>query len=179
MTINDKTNVDTVNVMVEIPKGSRNKYDYYKERKQIKLDRMLFSSVYYPCDYGYIKDTLSLDGDPLDALVLSWEPTFPGYLIEARPIGTFMMRKEKGPDEKILCVPVGDPQWNHIKELDEIPPHLLNEIEHFFGSYKTLEEKYLKVEGWKQKEFTLKTVQYAYHRYKNYINESGNPLNSN
>lgn len=174
MTINDRTNIDTVNVMVKIPKGSRKKYKFDKVRRQIKLDRMLFSSVHCPCDYGYIKDTLSFDGDSLDALVLSSEPTFPGCLIEARPIGMFIMRKEKGSDEKILCVPVGDPLWNRIKELDEIPPHLLNEIEHFFGSYKTLEEKYLKVKGWKQKEFALKTVQYAYHRYKNYINESDN-----
>lgn len=174
MVTSNTADIEIVNVMVEIPKGSRNKYEFDKVRQQIKLDRMLFSSVHYPCDYGYIEDTLSLDGDPLDALVLLWEPTFPGCLIEARPIGMFMMKDEKGPDEKILCVPVGDPLWNHVKELDEIPPHLLKEIEHFFASYKTLEEKDVTVEGWKDKEFTLKTIKDSYTRHKEYINESSN-----
>ena len=167
MVMSNTADIEIVSVMVEIPKGSRNKYEFDKVRQQIKLDRMLFSSVHYPCDYGYIEDTLSLDGDPLDALVLLWEPTFPGCLIEARPIGMFMMKDEKGPDEKILCVPVGDPLWNHIQELDEIPPHLLKEIEQCFASYKALEEKDVMIEGWKDKDFTLKTIKDAYLRYKN------------
>jgi inorganic pyrophosphatase len=101
--------VPTVNVMVEIPKGSRNKYEYDKKNRVIKFDRMLFSAMHYPSDYGYIVDTLAEDGDALDALVLVWEPTFPGCLIEARPVGLFRMRDEKGPDAKILCIPLGDP----------------------------------------------------------------------
>ena len=98
-----------VDVMIEIPKGSRNKYEYDKERNRLRFDRMLFSAVHYPSDYGFILNTLALDGDALDALVLVWEPTFPGCIIEARPVGLFKMQDEKGPDEKILCVPLYDP----------------------------------------------------------------------
>src|SRR5512135_2615521 len=97
----------TVMVMVEIPKGSRNKYEFDKTKRLLKFDRMLFSAVHYPSDYGFILDTLAEDTDPLDALVLVSEPTFPGCLIDAKPIGLFRMRDEKGPDEKILCVPLG------------------------------------------------------------------------
>jgi len=129
----------TVDVMIEIPKGSRNKYEFDKKRGVLKFDRMLFSSVHYPSDYGYILDTWAEDNDPLDALVLLWEPTFPGCLIEAKPVGLFKMWDEKGPDMKILCVPVADPLWNHINRLSEAPPHLLKEIEHFFTIYKELE----------------------------------------
>ena len=114
-----------VNVMIEIPKGSRNKYEYDTGKKRLKFDRMLFSAVHYPSDYGFIEDTLAQDGDPLDALVLVWEPTFPGCMIEAKPVGLFRMWDEKGPDEKILCVPLHDPFWNYIDALSNIPPHLL------------------------------------------------------
>lgn len=123
----------TIDVIIEIPKGSRNKYELDNERNIIRFDRMLFSAVNYPGDYGYIPDALALDGDPLDALVLVWEPTFPGCLIETIPVGLFAMEDEKGPDEKILCIPVGDPLWNHIRKLDDVPPHLLKGIEHFFS----------------------------------------------
>ena len=115
----------TVQVMVEIPKGSRNKYEYDKRIGKLRFNRMLFSAVHYPSDYGFILDTLAEDGDALDALVLLWEPTFPGCLIEAKPIGLFKMWDENKPDEKILCVPCADPNWNHIKELSDVPPHLL------------------------------------------------------
>lgn len=139
---------DSVDVIVEIPKGSRNKYEYDGQKGSFKLDRMLFSSMHYPSDYGFIKDTLAEDGDPLDALVLVTEPTFPGCLIESKPVGLFKMRDEKGIDHKILCVPVGDPLWNHIGSLKDVPPHLLIEIEHFFDVYKELERKKTAVEGW-------------------------------
>ncbi len=139
---------DSVDVIVEIPKGSRNKYEYDGPKGAFKLDRMLFSSMHYPSDYGFIKDTLAEDGDPLDALVLVTEPTFPGCLIESKPVGLFKMRDEKGIDHKILCVPVGDPLWNHIGTLKDVPPHLLIEIEHFFDVYKELERKKTAVEGW-------------------------------
>ncbi len=138
----------TIPVIIEIPKGSRNKYEYDKVRKIIKFDRMLFSSVHYPSDYGFIPDTLADDGDPLDALVMVWEPTFPGCLIEAKPIGLFSMTDDKGNDEKILCVPIGDPLWRHIEKLADVPPHYLREIEHFFKIYKDLEGKKTTTKGW-------------------------------
>ena len=158
--------VPSVNVMVEIPKGSRNKYEYDSKRKVIKFDRMLFSAMHYPSDYGFITDTLAEDGDPMDALVLVWEPTFPGCMIEARPVGLFRMRDEKGPDAKILCIPLGDPMWNYIKTLDDVPPHLLNEIEHFFKVYKDLEEKKTGIEGWEGLDSALKDIKEAQERFK-------------
>jgi inorganic pyrophosphatase len=161
--------VPTVNVMVEIPKGSRNKYEYDSRRKVIKFDRMLFSAMHYPSDYGFITDTLAEDGDPIDALVLVWEPTFPGCMIEARPVGLFRMRDEKGPDAKILCIPLGDPMWNYIKTLADVPPHLLKEIEHFFKVYKDLEEKKTGIEGWEGLDSALKDIREAQERFKAFV----------
>ena len=155
----------TVSVMIEIPKGSRNKYEYDSERKRLRFDRMLFSAVHYPGDYGFIEETLALDGDSLDALVLVWEPTFPGCIMEAKPIGLFKMWDEKGPDEKILCVPVADPHWNHIETLEQAPPHLLKEIEHFFKIYKELEKKKTGVEGWQDKAAALMVIEESRERY--------------
>lgn len=152
-------------VMIEVPKGSRNKYEYDKRRGRIRFDRLLFSPVHYPTDYGFIEGTLALDGDALDALVLVWEPTFPGCLIEARPVGLFRMADEKGPDEKILCVPIHDPHWNEIHSLDEVPRHLLREIEHFFTIYKDLEEKEVRVEGWASREDAEVVIREARARY--------------
>jgi inorganic pyrophosphatase len=157
----------SVTVMIEIPKGSRNKYEYDKEKRVLRFDRMLFSAVHYPSDYGFIPDTLAQDGDPLDALVLVWEPTFPGCLIEARPVGLFKMWDEKGLDEKILCVPVSDPLWNYIESLADVPPHLLKEIAHFFAIYKDLEEKKTGVEGWEDRDAALKVIRESQHRYRN------------
>lgn len=154
-----------ISVMVEIPKGSRNKYEYDKELKLIKFDRMLFSSVHYPSDYGFIPDTLAEDGDALDALVLVWEPTFPTCMIEAKAIGVFKMWDEKGPDSKVLCVPVNDPLWNHLNDLGDVPPHLLKEIQHFFTIYKDLEEKKTGVEGWEDKASALIEIKKSRERY--------------
>jgi inorganic pyrophosphatase len=151
----------TVDVIVEIPKGSRNKYEYDREKGTFKLDRMLFSSMHYPSDYGFIRDTLAEDGDPLDALVLVTEPTFPGCLIESKPVGMFKMRDEKGIDYKILCVPVGDPLWNPIDGLGDVPPHLLIEIEHFFDVYKELERKKTAVEGWEDAASAQRVIRLA------------------
>ena len=106
--------------LVEIPKGSRNKYEYDHEHDVIKLDRFLFSSMVYPTDYGFIPDTLGLDGDPLDAMVCVSEPTFPGCMIEVKPIALFRMEDDKGIDDKVLCVPLNDPSWNTLEELDDI-----------------------------------------------------------
>jgi inorganic pyrophosphatase len=114
----------------------------------VRYDRMIFSSMMYPADYGFIPETLALDGDPLDVLVLVTEPTFPGCVMEVKPIGVFHMADEKGPDEKVICVPVSDPVWNKLEDLSDVNSHLLKEIEHFFKVYKDLEQKKVDVEGW-------------------------------
>ncbi len=156
----------TVTVMVEIPKGSRNKYEYDHETGMIVFDRMLFSAVHYPSDYGFILETLAGDGDPLDALVLVSEPTFPGCLIEVKPIGLFKMWDEKGRDEKILCVPVTDPYWNRLNELEDVNVHLLTEIKHFFSIYKDLEEKKVGVEDWEDRKQAIKIIRESQERYR-------------
>ncbi len=163
-----KTNQQTitVQVIIEIVKGSRNKYEYDSRSNRIVFDRMLYSAVHYPSDYGFIVDTLAGDGDALDAMVLLWESTFPGCQIECRPVGLFKMWDEKGPDEKILCVPVTDPMWNGIHCLAEVPPHLLLEIEHFFKIYKELEKKKTGVDGWADHDAAVSTIQEAQHRYE-------------
>ncbi len=147
-----------VTVFVEIPKGSRNKYEYEPATGGIVLDRMLFTSMQYPADYGFIEGTLAGDGDTLDALVFVGEPTFPGCHIRARPIGLFRMRDEKGPDEKILCVPLRDPMWSHVEDLRDVNPNLLNEIEHFFAVYKDLEQKEVATEGFGGREEAIRVV---------------------
>jgi inorganic pyrophosphatase len=124
---------------VEIPKGSRNKYEFDHERGVMRLDRRLFSATTYPADYGYIPGTLGEDGDPLDALVLVDDPTFPGCWIRARPLGVFFMEDERGPDAKIVCVVAGDPLWADVRDIEEMPSQLRDEIHHFFDVYKTLE----------------------------------------
>ena len=126
-------------VTIEIPKGHRNKYEVDHETGRIRLDRLLFTAMSYPADYGYIEDSLGEDSDPLDALVLLQEPTFPGCIVRARPIGMFHMRDEAGGDDKILCVPAGDPRQAHITELDQISEFDRLEIQHFFETYKDLE----------------------------------------
>jgi inorganic pyrophosphatase len=138
----------TIEVIVEIPRGSRNKYEYDHERHLIRLDRRLFSATVYPADYGFVPDTLAEDGDPLDVLVLLDEPTFPGCLVKSRPIGVFSMSDENGPDAKIISVACGDPAWERIVDLEGLPPFLTSEIAHFFDVYKDLEPgKLTKVKG--------------------------------
>ena len=126
-------------VVVEIPKGQRNKYEMDHESGRIRLDRMLFTSTRYPSDYGYIEDTLADDGDPLDALVLLEDPTFPGCLIQCRAIGMFRMRDEKGADDKVLCVPATDPRVAHLTDIGDVSAFDQLEIKHFFEVYKELE----------------------------------------
>jgi inorganic pyrophosphatase len=138
-----------IEVFVEIPRGSRNKYEMDKERGVLVLDRVLYSSVHYPTDYGFVVDTLAEDGDALDALVVVDEPTFPGCHVMARPIGVLDMQDEKGPDQKILAVPIGDPRFASIHDLHDIDPHWLREIENFFQTYKALEDKWTDVVGWR------------------------------
>ena len=134
-------------VFVEIPSGSRNKYEWDTELGAIVLDRRLFTSMSYPADYGYIEGALGEDGDPLDALVLVGDPTFPGCRIRVRAVGVFHMTDEKGPDEKVLCVPIKDPAWGRVTDIHDVPPELRNEIEHFFQVYKDLERHKTETRG--------------------------------
>ena len=145
-------------IFVEIPSGSRNKYEVDKETGAIVLDRMLFTSTRYPADYGFIEGTLGGDSDPLDALVFTGEPTFPGCRIRARPVGLFRMRDEKGPDEKVLCVPLRDPMWSHVNELGDLPQALRAEVEHFFTVYGDLEEKKVGTEGFGDREEAVRVI---------------------
>ena len=139
--------------LVEIPKGSRNKYEWDHERHIMRLDRRLFTATVYPADYGFVPDTLSGDGDPLDALVLLEDPTFPGCLVRARPVGVFWMVDEKGEDAKLICVPVDDPSSGTVNDLSDLPAHLLAEIQHFFEVYKTLEPgKQISTKGYEGRE---------------------------
>ena len=135
-------------VFVEVPSGSRNKYELDEELGAIVLDRRLFTSMSYPADYGFIEGTLGEDGDPLDALVLVGEPTFPGCRIRARVVGVFHMTDEKGPDEKVICVPLKDPAFMRVHDVHDIAPEFRDEIEHFFQVYKDLEAKKTETRGY-------------------------------
>ena len=157
---------DTLTCFVEIPKGSRNKYEYDPRMGGIKLDRFLFSSMVYPTDYGFIPDTLALDGDPLDAMVCVSEATFPGCVIAVKPIALFKMEDDKGIDDKILCVPLHDPSWNTLDTLEDLSDALRNEIEHFFSVYKDLEQKRVRVEGWFSREDALEEIEAARERFR-------------
>ena len=156
-----------VEVLIEIPKGQRNKYEMDHETGRIRLDRMLFTSTRYPSDYGFIEDTLADDGDPLDALVLLDEPTFPGCLITCRVIGMFRMRDEKGLDDKILCVPARDPRNAHLEDIEDVPTFDRLEIQHFFEVYKDLEPgKSVQAEAWADRTAAEVQVEECRERFK-------------
>ena len=150
--------------IIEIPKGSRNKYEYDHEIGAIKLDRFLFSSVVYPTDYGFVPDTLGQDGDPLDVMVLVSEPTFPGCRIEVKPIALFRMEDDAGVDDKVLCVPLTDPAWNSLERLDDVAAPLRDEIAHFFSIYKDLEQKKVTVDGWYPREEAVAEIERSRRR---------------
>ncbi|MEY2589827.1 MAG: inorganic pyrophosphatase [Acidimicrobiaceae bacterium] len=153
-------------VVVEIPRGSRNKYEYDHERNVIRLDRRLFSATVYPADYGFIPDTLGEDGDPLDALILLDDPTFPGCWVSARPVGVFWMDDDKGPDAKIICVAAGDPRWQDVVEIEDVPEMLRAEIEHFFDVYKMLEpDKHSNTRGYEGTAAAWAEIEAAITRY--------------
>ncbi len=137
-----------VNVLIEIPAGSKNKYEFDKDLQAFALDRVLYSSVHYPYDYGFIPNTLADDGDPLDGMVIIDQPTFPGCVIAARPIGMLEMIDGGDRDEKLLCVPDKDPRFANVKSLDDIERHRLDEIAEFFRTYKNLEKKTTEILGW-------------------------------
>ena len=135
-------------VTVEIPSGSRNKYEFDHVRHRFVLDRVLYSSVHYPCDYGFVEGTLADDGDPLDVLVIISEPTFPGCVVRARPLGVLDMTDDKGHDYKILAVARDDPRWDEVHTLEDLSPHWQREIENFFDIYKELEGRSTEIRGW-------------------------------
>src|ERR671916_2742806 len=143
---------DTVHCLVEIPKGSRNKYEWDERIQAITFDRFLFSSVVYPLDYGMIPDTVAEDGDPLDAMVAVSEPTFPGCVIPVKPIALFKMSDDKGIDDKIICVPLHDPGWNDLEDLDDLPQNFRKEVPHFFSVYKEIDDKPVEIDGWYPRE---------------------------
>ena len=149
-------------MVVEIPKGSRNKYEMDHSTGEIFLDRMLFTATRYPADYGFIPNTLADDGDPLDALALVSEPTFPGCRIRIRPVGVFLMEDQDRADDKILGVPLGDPLWSAARSLADVPAHLLKELEHFFAVYKDLEEKKTATLGWKDAPAATEIIERAF-----------------
>jgi inorganic pyrophosphatase len=151
---------------VEIPKGSRNKYEWDEDLGALKFDRFLYSSVVYPTDYGYIPETLGEDGDELDAMVCVSEPTFPGCMIEVKPLALFKMADEKGIDDKILCVPLSDPAWNTLETLDDLPKQLTDEITHFFSIYKDLEQKETEVRGWYSRDDAELEIARARERHR-------------
>ena len=149
---------DIVETLIEIPMGSRNKYEYDEKRQRIRLDRVLFASVHYPADYGFIPETLAPDGDPLDVLVLAEEPVFPGCLVDARPIGVMRMRDMGEDDYKIVAVEHSDPRLSTIRALDDLRQHLLKEIENFFNTYKDLEGKETEIVGWEGRDEALRLI---------------------
>lgn len=158
--------IEAIDILVEIPRGSRNKYEYDEARKGIRLDRVLYSSVHYPTDYGFMPNTMAEDGDHLDVLIVVEEPTFPGCWIKVRPIGALKMRDEKGIDHKILAVPVGDRRFDGITELDDLSHHWLKEIENFFGTYKTLEGVLTEILGWEGAAFACQIIRESLERAK-------------
>ena len=147
-----------VNIVVEIPKGSRQKYEYQEKTETFLLDRVLFSSVFYPTDYGFIPQTRDHDGDALDAMIITDYPVFPGCIVEGRVIGLMKMIDGGEIDDKILCVPTADPHYDHIKSMDDVDPHLIKEIANFFETYKILQKKETKVEGWFDVEEAYKVI---------------------
>jgi inorganic pyrophosphatase len=161
----DDAMTDRLLCIVEIPKGSRNKYELDHETGAIKLDRLLFSSVHYPTDYGFIPETWAQDDDPLDAMVCVTEPTFPGCQIDVKPVGLLRMRDDKGIDDKVLCVPQTDPGWNSLETLEDVPQALRDEISHFFEIYKNLERKHVEVDGWYPREDALAEIEASRARW--------------
>ncbi len=151
--------MQSIDAIIEIPRGTRNKYEYDHEQHLIRLNRHLSSSMGYPADYGFIPATLGGDGDPLDILVLTEYPTFPGCVIGARVIGAFLMTDEHGDDTKLIAVPSYDPQWKYAEDIDDIPVRKLDEIKHFFTVYKDLDEgKWVDVVGYQGRERALQEL---------------------
>jgi inorganic pyrophosphatase len=156
---------DEVTAIIEIPQGSRNKYELDKATGLMRLDRVLYSAVHYPGDYGFIPRTLHEDRDPLDVLVLIKEETFPSCQIDVRPIGVLKLLDREEPDDKILSVPMNDPLWADTFDITDVPTHLLKEIEHFFRSYKDLEGKRVQANGWGDTDEAKRVIAESIVRY--------------
>ncbi|MCP4542354.1 MAG: inorganic diphosphatase [Chloroflexi bacterium] len=156
-------------VVVEIPKKSRNKYEYDEKGGFVKLDRVLFSSLHYPGDYGFVPQTLHDDGDPLDVLVMTNEPTFSGCVIEARPLGVFHLVDRGQADDKILAVPHTDPLFNDYRSLTDVPPHFLDEMAHFFSVYKDLESGEVEGKGWEGIKMAYQEIKRASQHYQKHL----------
>ncbi|MGC4193283.1 MAG: inorganic diphosphatase [Thermomicrobiales bacterium] len=161
-----KQDLPTVLAYIETPKGSRNKYEFDFKHGSLRLDRVLFSSVHYPADYGFVVDSLWDDGDPLDILVLMNEPSFPGCLVDARPVGGLDMTDEKGDDFKVVAVPTHDPRYNNIHGINDLADHILKEISNFFETYKILEGKETHIMGWHDLDETLRRVDRSRDMYR-------------
>jgi inorganic pyrophosphatase len=157
---------DKVYCIVEIPKGSRNKFEYSKKAGVIKLDRVLYSPMHYPSDYGLIPQTYAEDGDPLDILVMVNEPTFAGCVIEARPVAIFHMLDRGDPDDKVLAVPATDPIFDDYHDIGDVPKHFLSEIAHFFQTYKQLQGIEVKPQGWESASVAREVILASIQRYK-------------
>lgn len=157
---------EVINVVVEIPKGSQNKYEFDPDLGILRLDRVLFSPMVYPGEYGFVPRTLALDGDPLDALVFVTNPTLPGTLIETRPIGVLEIIDQGEEDDKILGVPVSDPRFNHMKDIHDLEKPFLDEITHFFTVYKHLEGKKVEVKGWHDAAEAKRIIAACVERYE-------------
>ncbi|MBN1486683.1 MAG: inorganic diphosphatase [Anaerolineae bacterium] len=156
---------ELVYVVVEVPKRSRNKYEYDVAGGFLKLDRVLYSSLHYPGDYGFIPRTLYDDGDPLDIIVQTNEPSFPGCVIEARPIGIFRMMDKGVPDDKILAVPATDPLFENVQELSDVAPHFLEEVTHFFSVYKDLQHIRVETKNWEERQAALDEIERSLTMY--------------
>jgi len=156
---------ELVNVVIEIPKGSHNKYEYDEDFDEIKLDRVLHSALFYPADYGFIPQTRSEDGDHLDILVIITDPVFPGCVLRVRPIGVLNMKDEAGQDWKIIGVAENDPRQSDERTLDDIDEHYKKEISNFFEEYKKLENKQVKVKNWLGKRDAYKLINEAHRRF--------------
>ncbi len=160
-------------VVVEIPKKSRNKYEYDEQGGFVKLDRVLFSSLHYPGDYGFVPQTLHADGDPLDVLVMVNEPSFAGCVIEARPLGVFRLIDRGQLDDKVLAVPRTDPLFAEYRTLQDVPPHFLDEVAHFFSVYKDLESGEVVGKGWDDLETAYEEIEHAVERYREHVSSQG------
>jgi len=151
--------------MIEIPKGSRNKYEWDPQLQAIKLNRFLFSSVVYPTDYGFVTETRGEQGEELDALVCVNAPTFPGCLIEVRAVGVLRMDDEEGRSDKLVCVPHDDPAWDEVEGVEGLPSQLRSEIEHFYSMYKQPEGKEVEVHGWEDREAAVEAIEAGRKRH--------------
>jgi inorganic pyrophosphatase len=170
---------ETLTCIVETPKGSRNKYEYDEQLGRVKLDRFLSSSVVYPTDYGFVPDTLSEDGDTLDALICVSEATFPGCAIEVKPVALLEMEDEHGRDNKVVCVPHGDPAWNDVDDVDDLPQQLRDEITQFFSTYKELEPgKHSHTSGWLGYRDALAATRAARDRFQDHAQARDNQRGS-